>query len=100
MQPKPAIFALSRACIARGTGSSNPSPSSEESANHQFLSGGAYRHAWWVAGRLKPVVGRSMTLFSFRCPSCPISRMTACEICSLPSGEMPKGSSKKLAISV
>jgi hypothetical protein len=32
MQPKPAIFALSRACIARGTGSSNPSPSSKESA--------------------------------------------------------------------
>jgi hypothetical protein len=28
--------------IARGTGSSNPSPSSEESANHQFLSGGAH----------------------------------------------------------
>ena len=27
MQPKPAIFALSRACIARGTGSSNPTPS-------------------------------------------------------------------------
>jgi hypothetical protein len=27
MQAKPAIFALSRACIARGTGSSNPSPS-------------------------------------------------------------------------
>jgi hypothetical protein len=31
IQPKPAIFALSRACIARGTGSSNPSPSSRES---------------------------------------------------------------------
>jgi hypothetical protein len=31
MQPKPAIFALSRASIARGTGSSNPSPSSGES---------------------------------------------------------------------
>src|SRR6516162_8192597 len=31
-QEEPAIFALSRACIARGTGSSNPSPSSEESA--------------------------------------------------------------------
>src|SRR6516225_11096277 len=30
MQPKPAIFALSRACIARGTGSSNPPPSSGE----------------------------------------------------------------------
>ena len=31
MQPKPAIFASSRACIARGTGCSNPSPSSGES---------------------------------------------------------------------
>ena len=41
MQPKPAIFALSRACIARGTGSSNPSPSTGESANFWFLSGGA-----------------------------------------------------------
>src|SRR6516225_3828855 len=30
MQPKPAIFASSHACIARGTGSSNPSPSSGE----------------------------------------------------------------------
>ena len=30
-QEEPAIFALSRACIARGTGSSNPSPSSGES---------------------------------------------------------------------
>jgi hypothetical protein len=38
MQPKPAIFALSRACIERGTGSSNPSPSSAESANYQFRS--------------------------------------------------------------
>ena len=28
-QEEPAIFALSRACIARGTGSSNPSPSSD-----------------------------------------------------------------------
>jgi len=45
MQPKPTIFALSRACIARGTGSSNPSPSSGESdeppnpaaAEHQAL---------------------------------------------------------------
>ena len=37
VQPKPTIFALSRACIARGTGSSNPSPSSGESANHRFL---------------------------------------------------------------
>ena len=27
------------------TEGSNPSPSSEESANHQFLSGGAYGHA-------------------------------------------------------
>ena len=33
MQPKPAIFALSRACIARGTGSSNPSPSSRQSVS-------------------------------------------------------------------
>src|SRR6516225_9342930 len=37
MQRKPAIFALSRACIARGTGSSNPFPSREESANFRFL---------------------------------------------------------------
>src|SRR6516162_4196359 len=37
-QPKPAIFASSRACIARGTGSSNPSPSSGESTNLRFLS--------------------------------------------------------------
>jgi hypothetical protein len=37
MQPKPAIFALSRACIARGTGSSDPSPSSGESTNFQLL---------------------------------------------------------------
>src|SRR5215813_12812608 len=36
-QEEPAIFALSRACIARGTGSSNPSPSSGESANLWFL---------------------------------------------------------------
>jgi hypothetical protein len=41
VQPKPAIFALSRACIARGTGSLNPSPSTGESANFWFLSGGA-----------------------------------------------------------
>ena len=33
MQAKPAIFALSRACIARGTGSSNPSPSSRQSVS-------------------------------------------------------------------
>src|SRR6516164_777785 len=31
---EPAIFALSRACIARGTGSSNPSPSSGQSVSH------------------------------------------------------------------
>ena len=37
MQPKPAIFALSRACIARGTGSSNPSPSSGESVANRVL---------------------------------------------------------------
>jgi hypothetical protein len=37
MQPKPAIFASSRACIARGTGSSNRSPSTGESTNHRFL---------------------------------------------------------------
>jgi len=37
MQPKPAICALSRACIACGTGSSNPSPSSGESTNFLFL---------------------------------------------------------------
>ena len=37
MQPKPAIFALSRACIERGTGSSNPSPSSRESTNYRLL---------------------------------------------------------------
>jgi hypothetical protein len=41
MQPKPTIFALSRARIARGTGSSNPSPSRRESANHRFLTGGS-----------------------------------------------------------
>jgi len=33
-QEEPAIFALSRACIARGTGSSNPSPSSGQSVSH------------------------------------------------------------------
>src|SRR6516165_3002553 len=38
-QEEPAIFALSRACIARGTGSSNPSPSSAESANYRFRAG-------------------------------------------------------------
>jgi hypothetical protein len=43
MQPKPAIFALSGACMARGTGSSNPSPSSRESANHRFLSCSVHR---------------------------------------------------------
>ena len=37
MQAKPAIFALSRACIARGTGRSNPSPSSRESATNRGL---------------------------------------------------------------
>jgi len=37
-QEEPAIFALSRACIARGTGSSNPSPSSGESTNIRFFS--------------------------------------------------------------
>ena len=31
MQPKPAVIALGRSCIARGTGSSNPFPSSSES---------------------------------------------------------------------
>jgi hypothetical protein len=45
VQPKPAIFALSRACIARGTGSSNPSPSTEESANFQSLTAKRYRAA-------------------------------------------------------
>jgi hypothetical protein len=34
MQPKPAIFALSRACIARGTGSSNPSVGSLDSSKN------------------------------------------------------------------
>ena len=33
MEPEPAIFALSRARIGRGTESSNPAPSREESAN-------------------------------------------------------------------
>jgi hypothetical protein len=37
MQPKPAIFALSRACIERGTGSSNPSPASGESRKLQLI---------------------------------------------------------------
>ena len=36
MQPKPAMFALSRACIERGTGSSNPSPSSNESVENSL----------------------------------------------------------------
>src|SRR6516165_2552820 len=42
-QEEPAIFALSRACIARGTGSSNPSPSTRESV----LAGSPGR---WEAG--------------------------------------------------
>jgi hypothetical protein len=45
MLPKPTIFALSRACIARGTGSSNPSPSSKESANFQSLEPEAFTDA-------------------------------------------------------
>src|SRR6516165_8816750 len=43
MQPKPTIFALSRACIARGTGSSNPSPSSEESSANSVRDPAEYR---------------------------------------------------------
>ena len=44
-QEEPAIFALSRACIARGTGSSNPSPSSGESgANLTFSIRAGERH--------------------------------------------------------
>src|SRR6516162_2561721 len=44
-QPKPAIFASSRACIARGTASSNPSPSSGESgANLTFSIRAGERH--------------------------------------------------------
>jgi hypothetical protein len=35
-QPKPAIIVLGRPCMARGTGSSNPFPSSAESANPRF----------------------------------------------------------------
>ena len=35
-QPKPAIFALSYACIARGTGSSKPPPSSRESSSGEL----------------------------------------------------------------
>src|SRR5215472_11760809 len=38
-QEEPAIFALSRACIARGIGSSNPSPSSGESGANLSLAG-------------------------------------------------------------
>jgi hypothetical protein len=38
MQTKPAIIALGRPCMARGTGSSNPFPSSKESTNFQSLS--------------------------------------------------------------
>ena len=37
-QEEPAIFALSRTCIARGTGSSNPSPSSGESSELPTMS--------------------------------------------------------------
>src|ERR1700758_582643 len=54
MQPKPAIFALSRACIARGTGSSNPPPSSAESgANHGAIVKTEiqhrFEHAQWMS---------------------------------------------------
>src|SRR6516165_1965971 len=37
--------------LCRGTSSSNPSPSSEESANHQSLSGGAYHYSKPAANR-------------------------------------------------
>jgi hypothetical protein len=49
MQPKPAIFALGRACIARGTGSSIPPPSSRESTNHRFLPD--FNPLGWVSNR-------------------------------------------------
>jgi hypothetical protein len=45
VQPKPAILLLSRACISRGTGSSNPPPSSSESANHRYRSASRLRKA-------------------------------------------------------
>jgi len=50
-QEEPAIFALSRTCIARGTGSSNPSPSSSESANFRSLSGSGHLRTSQRTGR-------------------------------------------------
>jgi hypothetical protein len=48
LQPKPAIIALSRSCIARGTGGSNPSPSSTESlANVTFGAHSIERTEGW-----------------------------------------------------
>src|SRR6516162_11705791 len=72
MQPKPAIFALSRACIERGTGSSNPSPSSEESANFRspslFFSDTGFTPTFEVVAKCRGGIGNS-TLSPSRVPS-------------------------------
>jgi hypothetical protein len=52
MQPKPAIIAVARPCIARGTGSSNPFPSSEESCELSVPERGVARPPIVAAGSL------------------------------------------------
>jgi hypothetical protein len=54
LQPKPAIIALGRSCIARGTGSSNPFPSTSESCANLNPSSGCriFHLATGRAGRL------------------------------------------------
>src|SRR5215469_8579236 len=75
MQPKPAIFALSRACIVRGTGSSNPPPSRGESCErlHPRLPP-ARRRDPSVAARFDPRAVRGGV--SFPLPPVPRPRRT------------------------
>jgi hypothetical protein len=46
LRPKPVIIALGRPCIARGTGSSNPPPSSGESGANLTFSIGPPKSCW------------------------------------------------------
>jgi len=95
MQPKPTIFALSRACIARGTGSSNPSPSSGESANHRFLSGGA--RSPQRARRAGAAPRDPETVWKSRCRCCS-DRSCPCKSVTLAPANRPSATSNQSSL--
>jgi hypothetical protein len=64
MQPKPAIFALSRACIERGTGSSNPFPSSGESQTNFGADSFNRTRKWGLPCRRRASEGTPLQIFT------------------------------------